>query len=160
MRRGAAAGAASELTASKPVAVIRGSTKPCKLIAIDLDGTTVEDNEEWGEDERLPAGTVEAAIAYQEAGGHLVIATGRGYHGARGVAAQLRCEQYAGLMVCGNGATVHDLRSGDPSKSIMYRETLRADTFSCLYRILLRANPALQFGVNLAEGNAMMHNNT
>ena len=45
------------------------------------------------------------------------------------------------------GATVHDLRSSDPSQSIVYKKTLRADTLSSLYRSLLRVNPALQLGV-------------
>ena len=151
-------------------------SKPCRLVAIDLDGTTVADNESWGEEggvaggttataaataaaaEKLPAGTVEAAVAYQEAGGHLVIATGRGYYGARAIAAQLFCDRHVGLMVCGNGATVHDLKSSDPSKSILRRQTLRAETLSSLYRLILRANPGQQLGVKLAEANTYMYN--
>ena len=142
------------------------------MVAIDLDGTTVvgysnvaeskpreraaahDDAQAEGPD-TLPAGTIEAAAAYQEAGGHLVIATGRDYFSARDIALQLRCEQFAGFMVCGNGATVHDLRSSDPSKSIVSRETLRADTLSSLYRSLLRTNPALVLGVKLPTGGSM-----
>ena len=140
-----------------------GNSKPFKMVAIDLDGTTVLDQKgdelQWEAhgDEPMSSGTIEAALAYQKAGGHLVIATGRPYNGAKDVAAQLQNEKHTGLMVCGNGATVHDLKSADPSVNIALRETLRADTISTLYRILVKHNPDQQFGICTGK-NEYMYN--
>ena len=46
------------------------------------------------------------------------------------MAIKLGCDKHAGLMVCGNGATVHDLNAAEPAKSLAERATLRADTLS------------------------------
>ena len=137
-------------------------SKPYKLVAIDLDGTTVADSEDnYSEDASVEAvfpGTVEAALAYQQAGGRLVIATGRGYHGAKRMAAMLQLEKHTGLMVCGNGATVHDLNAADPSASIADRETLRADTLSTLYRTILKHLPEFQCSIKCGGVNEFMCN--
>ena len=138
-------------------------TKPCRLVAIDLDGTTVAENLEaaagrWEGQEVLPAGTVEAALAFQEAGGHLIIATGRGYEGSAGVAAQLHCDKFVGLMVCGNGASVRDLKAADPAKSLAVRPLLSAETLSTLYRLVLKCNPGQQVGLKIPGPNTYMYN--
>ena len=144
---------------AKPRAAVAAG-KPFKLLAIDLDGTTVAENEDMtgsGEEEVFP-GTVEAALEYQEAGGHLVVATGRPYGGGVGMAIKLGCDKHAGLMVCGNGATVHDLNAAEPAKSLAERATLRADTLSGLYRTLLQHMPELMFGVKQEGANKFMYN--
>eukprot|EP01052_Picozoa_sp_SAG31_P046638 SAG31_NODE_8997_length_1350_cov_1.596323_1_plen_274_part_00 len=145
-----------------------GLEKPFRIVAIDLDGTTVlGDNERAWLDgntegvelrEEFYPGTAEAALEYQKAGGNLVIATGRPFAGTQHVAAQLHTDKFLGLMVCGNGASVHDLKSEDPAQSIAMRETLRAGTLSTLYRILMKHNAEQQFGVPYGGPNCYMYN--
>lgn len=145
-----------------------GLDKPFKIVAIDLDGTTVlGDNEKAWLDgnaegvvlrEEFYPGTADAALEYQKAGGNLVIATGRPFSGTQHVATQLHTDKYVGLIVCGNGASVHDLKSEEPAQSIAMRETLRAGTLSILYRILMKHNPEQQFGVPYGGPNCYMYN--
>lgn len=138
------------------------ATKPFKLVAIDLDGTTVAEIEHsedgTGIDEKVPPGTVEAAMEYQEAGGCLVIATGRPYSSSYEMARKLGADKHTGYMVCGNGATVHDLKSTEPDQCISGRATLRVETLSDLYRTLLKHVPSLGFGIKQVEDHSYMFN--
>ena len=74
------------------------------------------------------------------------------------MARKLGCDKHAGLMVCGNGATVHDLKAADPTQSLAMRATVRAETLSDMYRTLLKHVPSLMFGVKQEGANRFMYN--
>jgi hypothetical protein len=75
-----------------------------RLLALDLDGTLV------GRDLRVPPATLEAVAAYQAAGGHVTLATGRTFRTTMPFVELLRIDA---PIICYQGALIRDPRSGD-----------------------------------------------
>ncbi len=75
-----------------------------RLLALDLDGTVV------GRDLRVPPATIEAVAAYQAAGGHVTLATGRTFRTTMPFVELLRIDA---PIICYQGALIRDPRSGD-----------------------------------------------
>lgn len=78
---------------------------PYKVLALDVDGTLVD-----GQNEMAPE-VYDAVIRAQEAGAHIVIATGRSMPGVYDVLAKLG--QKTGLAVSSNGAVVFSFDGAD-----------------------------------------------
>ncbi|KXO98362.1 HAD family hydrolase [Tsukamurella pseudospumae] len=94
------------------------------LVASDVDGTLVDD------DERISLRTHVALNAVQASGGHFVLATGRPPRAVDPIAAQL---DFAPLAVCANGAVLYDTATSQVvSASLMSPELL--DTVAELIR--------------------------
>ncbi|MET9327341.1 HAD family hydrolase [Tsukamurella sp. NPDC003166] len=86
------------------------------LVASDVDGTLVDD------DERISLRTHVALNAVQASGGHFVLATGRPPRAVDPIAAQL---DFAPLAVCANGAVLYDTGTSQVvSASLMSPELL------------------------------------
>ena len=75
-----------------------------RLLALDLDGTLV------GRDLHVPPVTIEAIAAYQAAGGHVTLATGRTFRTTMPFVELLRIDA---PIICYQGALIRDPRSGD-----------------------------------------------
>lgn len=85
-----------------------------KAIALDVDGTLVNAKQE------ITAATKEALIAYQKAGGHLIIATGRPEPGAARFGKMLDFQEYGGILLSFNGGRITNMQNGDLIQSITY----------------------------------------
>ena len=88
-----------------------------KLIALDLDGTLKNSNNE------ITPKTKEALIKAQELGVKVVLASGRPTPGLRHEAHELELEKYEGYILSFNGARVVDLKT----KETIYEQTLTID---------------------------------
>lgn len=88
-----------------------------KLIALDLDGTLKNTNNE------ITSQTKEALIKAQEMGIKIVLASGRPTHGLRHEAKELDLEKYGGYILSFNGARVVDVKT----KETIYEQTLTID---------------------------------
>ena len=78
-----------------------------RLIALDVDGTLTNNKKE------ITQHTKEVLRAYQEAGGTVVLASGRPTYGVAPLAEELELEKYHGYMLSFNGALITDCRSGE-----------------------------------------------
>ncbi len=88
-----------------------------KLIALDLDGTLKNTNNE------ITPQTKEALIKAQEMGIKIVLASGRPTPGLRHEAKELDLEKYGGYILSFNGARVVDVKT----KDTIYEQTLTID---------------------------------
>lgn len=88
-----------------------------KLIALDLDGTLKNSNNE------ITQKTKAALIKAQELGVKVVLASGRPTPGLRHEAHELELEKYEGYILSFNGARVVDLKT----KETIYEQTLTID---------------------------------
>lgn len=88
-----------------------------KLIALDLDGTLKNSNNE------ITLKTKEALLKAQEQGIKIVLASGRPTPGLRHEAEELELEKYAGYILSFNGARVVDVKT----KETIYEQTLSID---------------------------------
>lgn len=88
-----------------------------KLIALDLDGTLKNSNNEITEKTR------EALIHVQELGAKIVLASGRPTPGLRHEAKTLDLEKYGGYLLSFNGARVVEVKTG----KTIYEQTLTID---------------------------------
>lgn len=88
-----------------------------KLIALDLDGTLKNTNNE------ITPQTKEALIKAQEMGIKVVLASGRPTPGLRHEAKELDLEKYGGYILSFNGARVIDVKT----KDTIYEQTLTID---------------------------------
>lgn len=96
---------------------------PIKLIAIDIDGTLINSNNQ------LTQATIDALEAAAKAGIHVCISTGRPLTECREYTDQLPGMRY---MVTCTGAQVMDLQTGKD----IFRKALSADELRMLYRII------------------------
>lgn len=85
-----------------------------RLLALDLDGTLV------GRDLHVHPATLEALTAYQAAGGHITIATGRTFRTTLPFAELLRIDV---PLICYQGALIRDPRS----KEVLFHEPVPAE---------------------------------
>lgn len=83
------------------------------IIALDLDGTLTNEKKE------ITPYTKEVLMAYQKAGGCIVLASGRPPHGILPLAEELELEKYGGYMLAFNGAIVYECST----KKIIYQQT-------------------------------------
>ncbi len=88
-----------------------------KLIALDLDGTLKNSNNE------ITLKTKEALLKAQEQGIKIVLASGRPTPGLRHEAEELELEKYGGYILSFNGARVVDVKT----KETIYEQTLSID---------------------------------
>lgn len=88
-----------------------------KLIALDLDGTLKNSNNE------ITPKTREALIQAQKLGIKVVLASGRPTPGLRHEARELELEKYGGYILSFNGARVVDVKTGNT----VYEQTLTID---------------------------------
>lgn len=88
-----------------------------KLIALDLDGTLKNTNNE------ITSQTKKALIKAQEMGIKVVLASGRPTPGLRHEAKELDLEKYGGYILSFNGARVVDVKT----KETIYEQTLTID---------------------------------
>lgn len=88
-----------------------------KLIALDLDGTLKNSNNE------ITSKTKEALIKAQELGIKIVLASGRPTPGLRHEADELELEKYGGYILSFNGARVVDVKT----KETVYEQTLTVE---------------------------------
>lgn len=88
-----------------------------KLIALDLDGTLKNSNNE------ITPKTKEALIQAQKLGIKVVLASGRPTAGLRHEARELELEKYGGYILSFNGARVVDVQTG----KTVYEQTLTID---------------------------------
>lgn len=79
---------------------------PYKLVALDLDGTLVDDQK------RLLPSTISSVMAIQELGVKVVLASGRPTFGCRAIAKTLRLDQYGGYILSYNGGKLTSLGDG------------------------------------------------
>lgn len=100
-----------------------------KAIALDVDGTLVNAKQE------ITAATKEALIAYQKAGGHLIIATGRPEPGAARFGKMLDFQEYGGILLSFNGGRITNMQNGDLIQSITYEPEIvyRAEEVSAKF---------------------------
>lgn len=78
-----------------------------EILVLDLDGTLTNNKKE------ITQHTKEVLRAYQEAGGTVVLASGRPTYGVSPLAEELELEKYHGYMLSFNGALITDCRSGE-----------------------------------------------
>ena len=97
------------------------------LIASDVDGTLVDD------DEKVSPRTLAALNAVRAAGGHFVLATGRPPRAVDPIAAQL---DFAPLAVCANGAVLYDTGTGRVVSASLMSPDLLGHVAELVYRYL------------------------
>lgn len=79
-----------------------------EILVLDLDGTLTNNKKE------ITPHTKEVLKAYQEAGGRIVLASGRPTYGVAPLAKELEMQKYHGYMLSFNGAVIIDCRTGEP----------------------------------------------
>ena len=79
-----------------------------EILVLDLDGTLTNNKKE------ITPHTKEVLKAYQEAGGRIVLASGRPTYGVAPLAEELEMQKYHGYMLSFNGAVIIDCRTGEP----------------------------------------------
>lgn len=89
-----------------------------RVLAVDIDGTLVNSKKE------ITPGVLGALRVFQEAGGILVLASGRPPHGMMRYAEELELKKYGGYVLAFNGSRVLDTRSGQLvfQKNLDYRK--------------------------------------
>jgi Cof subfamily protein (haloacid dehalogenase superfamily) len=120
----------------------------CLLIALDVDGTVLL------EDETLSPGVVGAIAHAHRAGHEVMLATGRSWEGTRGIQHVLElAPEYA---VCSNGAVIMKRVGGDFAEEGRY-ERFHVETFDPSEVVeLLRAHlPHAKYMVELADGERL-----
>lgn len=95
-----------------------------KLIALDLDGTLKNSNNE------ITPKTKKALIQAQELGMKIVLASGRPTPGLRHEAHELELEKYGGYILSFNGARVVDVKTGET----IYEQTLTVEEATKAYQ--------------------------
>lgn len=80
---------------------------PCKLVAIDLDGTLTDSQK------LLPKANRLALLQLQQRGVRLALASGRPTYGIRHLADELQMEQYHGYILAYNGGCIVECTSGE-----------------------------------------------
>ncbi|KGN70041.1 Cof-type HAD-IIB family hydrolase [Porphyromonas sp. COT-239 OH1446] len=105
-----------------------------KLMAIDVDGTLVNDSGELTELTR-----VALLRAQEEFGIRLIIASGRPLAGLRGIAQELQLERYSGYLMPFNGGEVYNCRLANP----IAQASLGSETIASLYDL------AQEHGLNI-----------
>ncbi len=96
-----------------------------KLLALDLDGTLLDDNK------RISPSTFNAIINLQKEGYVIVLASGRPTFGVQPYAAELRLAQYGGYILSYNGGKV----TSCIDNAILVRNTISLDLIPRLYQI-------------------------
>lgn len=76
-----------------------------KYIAIDIDGTLLDRNNE------IQPKTKESLIEVQEKGIEVILASGRPVKGMIGIAKELQLHKYGGVVVSNNGAVAYDVKN-------------------------------------------------
>ena len=109
-----------------------------QLIASDLDGTLLNSHHE------VSPRTVAALQAWQEAGRHVVIATGRP---PRWVTFLLEFGFSEGLVICSNGALTYDLATAQTS----IRRCLDLESVQLLIKAMREVAPAATFAVEFGD---------
>ena len=79
-----------------------------EILVLDLDGTLTNNKKE------ITPHTKEVLKAYQDAGGRIVLASGRPTYGVAPLAEELEMQKYHGYMLSFNGAVITDCRTGEP----------------------------------------------
>ena len=79
-----------------------------EILVLDLDGTLTNNKKE------ITPHTKEVLKAYQEAGGRIVLASGRPTYGVAPLAKELEMQKYHGYMLSFNSAVIIDCRTGEP----------------------------------------------
>lgn len=80
---------------------------PCKLVALDLDGTLTNS------DKLLPEANRLALMQLQERGIRLALASGRPTYGIRHLVGELQMEQYHGYILAYNGGRIVECTTGE-----------------------------------------------
>lgn len=100
-----------------------------QMLVLDLDGTLTNSRKEITEPTR------KALIEIQEAGKHVVLASGRPINGVRPLAEKLELERFGGYMLSFNGARITQCSTGN----VIYNRTLPQEViqpifeFACQY---------------------------
>lgn len=100
-----------------------------QMLVLDLDGTLTNSRKEITEPTR------KALIEIQEAGKHVVLASGRPINGVRPLAEKLELERFGGYMLSFNGARITQCSTGN----VVYNRTLPQEViqpifeFACQY---------------------------
>jgi Cof subfamily protein (haloacid dehalogenase superfamily) len=119
------------------------ATAPPRLIATDLDGTLLRD------DQSVSARTVAALAAAEEAGIEVFFVTGRPARWMDVVSDHVHGH---GLAICGNGAAVVDLHGGPGAhKFVKVRELARDNALDAV-RLLREAAPGTVYAVEQTYG--------
>jgi Cof subfamily protein (haloacid dehalogenase superfamily) len=112
---------------------------PPRLIATDLDGTTVRT------DFTVSARTVQAFARVERAGSMLVMVTGRPPRWIQPVADAVG---HRGVAICANGALVYDLHT----EQVIGAHLMTADALGSAIEVLAKALPGLGFAVEYEDG--------
>ena len=96
---------------------------PYKLIAVDLDGTLVRN------DQSISQRTVDTLIRVQEMGVKVAVASGRSTFGTAHVAETLRLDEFGGYVMSYNGGEIYDWGT----KSLLHAQTLDENVIPYLY---------------------------
>lgn len=96
---------------------------PYKLIAVDLDGTLVRNNQS------ISQRTVSTLIRVQEMGVKVAVASGRPTFGTAHVADALRLKEFSGYVMSYNGGEIYEWET----KKRMYAQTLDEEVIPYLY---------------------------
>jgi Cof subfamily protein (haloacid dehalogenase superfamily) len=117
---------------------------PPRLIATDLDGTTVRS------DYTVSERTVRAFARVERAGAMLVMVTGRPPRWIHPVADAVG---HRGVAICANGALVYDLHN----EQVIRAHLMPADAVRSAVEALAKALPGLGFAVEYADGIRYAH---
>jgi len=96
--------------------------KPCRLLALDLDGTLTNSKKE------MTPRTKAALMKAQENGIRIILASGRPVYGIMPLARTLKLDEYGGYILSFNGGRIIDCKTGE----ILFSKDLPADAPSKL----------------------------
>ena len=122
-----------------PTLELPGDGQPVKLIASDLDGTVL------GHDFRFRPRTVDAILAAQAHGIHVVFVTGRPTRWLDPLREQLH---HQGVVICSNGAVVYDLTADLVVESCAFPAE---EAFAVMDEVTAR-HPGTLFAAETLEG--------
>ena len=111
----------------------RKDKKPCRLLALDLDGTLTNSQKE------ITPHTKDVLMKMQEAGVRIILASGRPVYGIMPIAEQLQLNQYGGYILAFNGGRIIDCKTGD----ILFSKDLPADVPAKLMAQARKYNTAI-----------------
>jgi Cof subfamily protein (haloacid dehalogenase superfamily) len=117
---------------------------PPRLVATDLDGTTVRS------DYTVSPRTVKAFARVESAGAILVMVTGRPPRWLHPVADAVG---HRGVAICANGALVYDLHA----ERVIRTHLMTAEALRATVALLTEAMPGIGFAVESAEGIRYAH---